>query len=249
MIMHRFQKESGRMNGSIKSRTIRGFTLIELLVVIAIIAILAGMLLPALSRAKESSKRIKCASNLRQMGLALRLYSDDNRDFFPINNQGGWPWDLARDVIEKMEKQGFQRHLLYCPSVADQDADAHWEFTPNFAVITYVTTLPQTARLRPENTNKKSIPELITRRRTTYLPKPVERELVVDTIISNGTNRERARFYGVNGGSPIPHRTSHLEQQNVPAGGNAVYLDGHSEWNKWSEEMIVRTTGNPSFWW
>ena len=77
----------------IKARKIGGFGMVDLLIVIAILAILAAMLLPALARAKQRAQRISCVNNLKQLGIAYRLWSGDHGDLFPAQQtvaKGGW---------------------------------------------------------------------------------------------------------------------------------------------------------------
>lgn len=77
-----------------------GFTLVELLVVIGIIAILMGILIPTLSRARESANTVACASNARQLALAIRLFSQEHRGYMPTVSDKHWAWqrDPSRSI-------------------------------------------------------------------------------------------------------------------------------------------------------
>ncbi|MCM8816167.1 MAG: DUF1559 domain-containing protein [Candidatus Omnitrophica bacterium] len=105
-----------------KSRSI-GFTLIELLVVIAIIAILSALLLPVLSKARETARTAVCISNLKQIGIAFTLYFDDNDGYIPYASQSDdldgrvWFRAIGKYISGKYIPSGTKLHPVFqCPS-------------------------------------------------------------------------------------------------------------------------------------
>lgn len=119
-----------------KPSHLRAFTLVEMLVVIAIIGILASLLLPAFSAAKQKVRRIKCVSNVRQIGMAFILYAGDHTDQLPPLNSGGpfkdpvtphnptnWWYRIISDTKYLPDVKD-KDHVWRCPNVFQEDLDS-----------------------------------------------------------------------------------------------------------------------------
>src|SRR5262245_9582994 len=132
--------EESRMNvslrpGDSKRRISRcAFTLVELLVVIGIIAVLIGILLPALNKAKQQSLKVACSSNMRNAGQAIINYATNNKGKLPgepanVGIGGAWMWDLTSNMRDNMfVKYGATRDTMYCPVYEDMHKDRLWTY-------------------------------------------------------------------------------------------------------------------------
>lgn len=231
-----------------KNKPSFGFTLIELLTVIAIIGILAAILIPVVATVRESAKRSACASNIRQIALALNVYAAENNDRLPEITSGNWAWDVSRGVLDELVALGGTRDMFYCPSGPADQRQELWEMDYGGIPIGYVLLLEGARGVDARFTNKRMEEpdpiQLTGGRNPQFIQKTLSQtELVVDAVMSRG-----GKFLFPSDVSDAIRRSNHMDE-NRPAGGNVAFLDASVEWRPFTEMDDKKHNGDPQFWW
>ncbi|HLK60547.1 MAG TPA: DUF1559 domain-containing protein [Chthonomonadaceae bacterium] len=216
-------------------RTFGGFTLIELLVVIAIIAILAAILFPVFAQARAKARQASCSSNIRQLGLAIRMYNQDYDEREPF---GGWmpngigTWDWQNSTAPYIKNKA----IYYCPSSGDDNEDpadpTAWSWNRN--PVSYLYNNQLGVNRTPVNEARISSPAdcwlLVDghedwggRNGVDWLGRPNTVWLMEDTIWGSDASL-------VSGFLPWQGFTWALPRHN--GGANVCYTDGHVKYVK-----------------